>query len=144
MPYRPLSIPGSRYPEVMQLLMRFSLLIWLVLFSPAPRTFAHDVGEPLLEKDPVWKRCCSGRDCTPQNVKIMGQEQREKISIEIDGTKTKVDKGKLWPVPSSRTWVCYVNPSGAIVNENIRCILFPEKKGTVHGPDSWPNRSADT
>jgi len=135
MPYVSYQIPGSRYPGV----MRFGLLFWLVLFSSASRTSAHDVGEPLLEQDPVWKRCCSGRDCTPQNVKVVGQERREKVSVEIDGAQTKVDKGKLSPVHSSRTWVCYVNPKGPIINENIRCILLPEKGGTVHGPNPLPN-----
>ena len=140
----PYQIPGSRYPGVMQLVMRFTLLFCLVLFSSASRTSAHDVGEALLEQDPIWKRCCSGRDCTPQNVKIVGQEAREKVSVEIDGTQTKVDKRKLSPVPSARTWVCYLNPKGAIVNENIRCILFPEKGGNVHGPNPSPNQNRDT
>ena len=42
-----------------------------------------------------------------------------------------VDKEKFSPVPSDRSWVCYINPRGEITNENIRCILYPQKSGTT-------------
>ena len=109
-----------------------------LLLSTSSISSAHDVGEPLLEQLPIWKNCCGERDCTAQRVRVVGPEAREKVSVEIEGTQTKVDKGKLLPVPSSHTWVCYVDPKGAIVNENIRCILFPEKGGTVYGPNPLP------
>jgi hypothetical protein len=111
-------------------LLSFLLLV-LSVSSSAP---AHDVGEPILEQLPIWKSCCADHDCIPQKVKIIEKAGKEKVSVEIEGTETKVDKGKLSPIPSPRTWVCYVNPSGEIVNENIRCILFPEKSSTVDAP----------
>ena len=128
-------------------IVRFRLLIFVSLLLSVPSTSsAHDVGEPLLEQHPVWKNCCGGQDCTAQRVRIVGQEGREKVSVEIEGTQTKVDKAKLLPVPSSHTWVCYVDSNRAIINENIRCILFPEKGGTVYGPSlpstPRPNRQS--
>lgn len=112
--------------------VRFGLavvLLTMVLGSPASPS--HSVGEPDLEKHRLWKQCCADRDCIPQKVKIFGREQAEKISVKIEGVYVIVDKDKLHPVPSRRTWVCYFNPNGKIANENIRCILFPEKGGTV-------------
>lgn len=105
--------------------------------SPGLSWPSHNVGEPELEEHPVWKRCCADYDCVPQQVKIGGKEGKEKISIEIEGIQTKVDKGKFQPVPSARTWVCYFNRSGEIANENIRCILYPEKSSTVNVPSPW-------
>ena len=120
------------------------LVFFSSLLSMSSPSSAHDVGEPLLERDPTWSRCCAGQDCTAQRVKIVGQEAREKVSVEIEGTQTKVDKGKLSPVPSSHTWVCYVDPKGGINNDNIRCILFPEKGGTVYGPKPLPIQRENT
>ncbi len=117
----------------------FSYLIFLSsLLSMSSISSAHDVGEPLLEQHPTWSRCCAGEDCTAQRVKIVGPEVRGKASVEIEGTQTKVDKAKLSRVPSAHTWVCYVDPKGGINNDNIRCILFPENRGTVHGPSPSP------
>ena len=118
-----------RYPLCISLFS--SLLPFLSLPSSLS---AHDVGEPLLEELSVWKSCCGGHDCVPQKVKVIGQEGKEKVSVEIEGSQTRVDKGKLSPVPSRRAWVCYVNRNGEIVNENIRCILLPEARSTVQAP----------
>ena len=113
----------------------FSFLFFVALLLIMSSTSsAHDVGEPLLERLPIWSRCCGGQDCIAQKVKIVGQEGREKVSVEIEGMQTKVDKAKLSPVPSSHTWVCYVDPKGGIINDNIRCILFPENRGSVKAP----------
>ena len=115
--------------------LHLSLLSFLLLFLSGSLSWpAHNVGEPALEELPIWKHCCADHDCVPQKVKIIGREGKEKVSVEIEGIQTKVEKRKLSPVPSSRSWVCYFNPNGKIVNENIRCILFPEKRGTVHAP----------
>ena len=119
----------------------FSCLVFFSsLLSMSSPSSAHDVGEPLLERDPTWSRCCAGQDCTAQRVRIVGPEVRQKVSVEIEGTQTRVDKAKLSPVPSAHTWVCYVDPKGGINNENIRCILFPEKGGTVYGPNPLPGQ----
>lgn len=119
----------------MRIVDRFGFFIFLSwLLSISSISSAHDVDEPVLERLPIWSRCCGGHDCTPQRVKIIGKEVRDKVAVEIEGTQTKVDKGKLSPVPSSRAWVCYVDPKGEIANDNIRCILFPENRGSVEAP----------
>jgi hypothetical protein len=94
-------------------------------------SWGHDVGEPELEKLPIWKQCCGDGDCIPQQLRVIGKEPGKKLSVEIDGIKTSVDKDKFSPVPTDRTWVCYVNPGGAISDDNIRCILHPQKGGTT-------------
>jgi|SRR6516165_58951 hypothetical protein len=117
----------------MRYVVHFSLLNLLLLLLSVSSTWpSHDVGEPKLEELPIWKHCCDDQDCVPQKVKIINPQSKEKVSVEIEGIQTKVDKGKLSPVPSSRSWVCYFNPNGEIVNENIRCILYPENRSTVH------------
>jgi hypothetical protein len=93
-------------------------------------SWGHDVGEPALEKLPVWKQCCGDGDCIPQHLQVIGKKPG-KISVEIEGVQTSVDKEKFSPVPSDRTWVCYVHPGGAITDDNIRCILHPQKGGTT-------------
>jgi len=109
----------------------FLSLVSLVA-SPAA-SLAHEVGEPLLERLPIWKACCSDHDCVPQRMKIIGKGSN-KVSVEIEGIETKVEAGKFSPVPSPRSWVCYVNPNREISNENTRCILFPEKGGMANAP----------
>ena len=122
----------------MRHLINGGLLAACVLVSSY--AFAHDVGEPALEQLPIWKNCCAEHDCIAQKVKIRGKEGKEKVSVEIEGTETTVDKGKLSPVPSPHTWVCYVNPNGEIVNENIRCVLVPEGSGTVKAPPHFKTK----
>lgn len=107
------------------------LLSLLSLLSGSAASLAHEVGEPLLEQLPIWKACCSDHDCVPQRVKIIGKGSN-KVSVEIEGTETKVEAGKFSPVPSPRIRVCYVNPNREVSNENIRCILFPEKGGMAN------------
>ena len=113
------------------------LTYWCLLLAVAAdwgavalHSWGHDVGEPALEKLPVWSQCCGNGDCVPQRVETIGKEPG-KIDVEIDGVKTSVDKNKFSPVPSNRTWVCYFNPGGAIRDENIRCILHPQQGGTT-------------
>lgn len=105
------------------------LLLTSVLVSPS--WSSHSVGEPALEKDRRWNQCCAHEDCVPEKVKIIGAEQTGEISVKIEGHQITVDKDKFHHVPTQRTWVCYVNPNGRIANENIRCILLPEKRGMV-------------
>ena len=68
----------------------------------------------------------------PQPVKIITKSDTgKKIVVNIEGVEAAVEKDKFTPVPSDRTWVCYQNPNGRIANENIRCILYPQKSGTT-------------
>ena len=116
----------------MRCLFHFSFVAFLLTILLASSSWSsHTVGEPELEAHPSWKRCCAEQDCVPQQVKILGGEKSGKILVKVEGTQAKVNKWKLHPVPSGRTWVCYINRNGEIANENIRCILFPEKASTV-------------
>ena len=115
-----------RYPLELGL---FILLMTVLLASSS--WSLHTVGEPELERHPTWTKCCGDHDCVPQKVRIIGNEGKEKASVEIEGIQTKVDKEKFSPVPSPHTWVCYFNRNGAVSNENIRCILFPERPNTI-------------
>ena len=93
-------------------------------------SWGHDVGEPALQNLSIWNQCCGDGDCVPQNVQILGKGSDKELDVEIEGVETYVDKDKISPVPSNRTWVCYVSPGGAITNANIRCILHPQSSGT--------------
>ena len=93
--------------------------------------WGHDVGEPELEKLPIWSQCCGGGDCLFQPVQVQAKEANRKIIVEIEGVQTSVDQEKFSPVPSDRTWVCYIDPHGRITNENIRCILYPQNRGNT-------------
>jgi len=116
-------------------LIHFSLFVLVLMaFSASPSWSSHSVGEPELEAHPSWNRCCADQDCVPQQVRILGNERAGKISVKIEGVQTKVDKDKLHAVPSQRTWVCYFNLNGKISNDNVRCILYPEKSSTVNVP----------
>jgi len=64
-------------------------------------------------------------------MKIIGKEKPKKVWVAIEGVQTSVDKEKFSPVPSDRTWVCYITPNGVASNENIRCILHPQESGTM-------------
>jgi hypothetical protein len=92
---------------------------------------AHSVGEPALEKLPIWRQCCEEQDCVPEQVKIMGKDNNGMIPVDIEGVKTTVAKEKFSAVPSPHTWVCYYNPNGEIKDDNIRCILYPQSSGTT-------------
>ena len=97
-----------------------------------PNSWGHDVAEPDLEKLPIWSQCCGEGDCVPQKLHVKRKEATQQATVvEIEGVQTAVDNEKFSPVPSNRTWVCYVNPRGAITNANIRCILYPQKSGTT-------------
>src|SRR5438309_1366822 len=115
------------------------LTLVLLLLSVSSSSPAHDVGEPALEQLPIWKRCCADHDCVAQRVRIIGNQGNEKVSVEIEGTQTKVDKEKLSSVPSPRTWVCYVDPNGAIVkvsslNPRLLATLGPFFRTLMEGP----------
>jgi hypothetical protein len=101
----------------------------------------HKVGEPKLENLSIWKQCCSEHDCVPQDVQTIRKEKDGNITIRIEGIQTDVSKEKFSPVPSQRTWVCYVNPNGQIVNENIRCILYPQSGGTTDATQPRQSKS---
>ena len=66
-----------------------------------------------------------------RNVQTIRKEKDGNINVRIEGISTEVSKEKFSPVPSQRTWVCYVNPNGEIKNDNIRCILYPQTGGTT-------------
>ena len=110
----------------------FSIAISAALFLLISHSWGHDVGEPKLEKLQIWQTCCQDRDCRPQRVAIGIKDQsRKRILVNIEGVETAVDKEVFKPVPSNRTWVCYINPDGPVSNENIRCILYPQQSGSV-------------
>jgi hypothetical protein len=117
-------------------LIYYTLLISVAFSSSGvllpPHSWGHKVGEPELEGLPIWKQCCGDGDCVPQPVKIITKSDTgRKIVVNIEGVEAAVEKDKFTPVPSDRTWVCYQNPNGRIANENIRCILYPQKSGTT-------------
>jgi hypothetical protein len=108
-------------------------LLLMVAISGAgtrSRSFGHDVGEPALQKLPIWNQCCGDGDCVPENVQVLGKPSDKQLDVQIHGVETYVDNDKFSPVPSKRTWVCYVNPGGTVRNDNIRCILHPQSGGT--------------
>ncbi|HEX9880384.1 MAG TPA: hypothetical protein VGB25_09345 [Candidatus Binatia bacterium] len=86
----------------------------------------HKVGDPRLEKLQIWEDCCRDRDCVLQPVKIAGEERRGKIPVEIEKFIIPVKKGKFFPVPSANAWVCYFDRNGELIDENIRCVLYPQ------------------
>jgi hypothetical protein len=102
----------------------------------------HKVGEPKLENLSIWKECCSDHDCVPQDVQTIRKKRDGNIAVKIEGIQTDVSKEKFSPVPSQRTWVCYVNPNGEIKNENIRCILYPQTGGTTDAPQLPHSKTA--
>jgi hypothetical protein len=106
------------------------MLSCLLIVVPSSRA-DHKVGEPKLENLSIWKQCCSEHDCVPQDVQTVHKQENGRITIRIEGIQTDVSQEKFSPVPSPRTWVCYVNPNGQITNENIRCILYPQTGGTT-------------
>jgi hypothetical protein len=110
----------------------FSIAISAALVLLLSRSWGHDVGEPKLEETQIWKTCYLERDCRPQQVAIViKNHNRKQILVNIEGVETAVDKEVFKPVPSNRTWVCYINPDGPVRNENIRCILYPQQSGSV-------------
>ena len=94
------------------------------------RSWGHSVGEPLLEQLPIWRQCCNEHDCIPQQVSILRREEKTML-VDIAGFQTSVDKDKFSPVPSTRTFVCYLAPKGPVTNDNIRCILHPQPGGVM-------------
>ncbi len=80
-----------------------SMLICVSLVLVHSHSLGHSVGEPKLEKLPIWTRCCQERDCVPQQMKIIGKEKSKKVWVAIEGVQTSVDKEKFSPVPSDRT-----------------------------------------
>ncbi len=129
------SVNPGLLPRTMRLLVCSSFLISLYMLFLVPYSWPdHSVGEPKLEKLRVWEQCCSDRDCFPQKVKIIGIEGNGKIPIEVEEYQALVKKEKFFPVPSAYTWVCYINPNGQIIDQNIRCILYPQNSGTVNAP----------
>ena len=103
------------------------VVFFLVRFSWS----AHVVGEPELEKLPIWQKCCEEQDCVPEGVKIMGKDNNGMIPVDIEGVKTTVAMEKFSAVPSPHTWVCYYKLNGEIKDDNIRCILYPQQTGTT-------------
>jgi hypothetical protein len=106
-----------------------SIAIWLII-ALVDSGWGHPVGEPELEKLAIWKRCCNEHDCLPQAVNILRQEENS-LLVDIDGVQASVEQYKFAPVPSTRTWVCYVVPNGVVSNDNIRCVLHPKPGGVI-------------
>ena len=129
------SVNRGRLPRTMRLLVCSSFPISLCMLFLVPYSWPdHKVGKPKLEELPVWNQCCRDHDCIPQKVKIIGTEGNGKIPIQVEEYQALVKKGKFFPVPSSYTWVCYFDLNGQIIDQNIRCILYPQNSGTVNAP----------
>jgi len=107
-----------------------SLAIWMMITLIDSHSLGHSVGEPELEKLAIWSHCCNDHDCVPQPVSIIRDEEKS-LLVNIAGFQTSVERFKFTPVPSSRTWVCYVVPNGVVNNDNIRCILHPKPGGVM-------------
>jgi hypothetical protein len=90
---------------------------------------AHVVGEPALEKLPIWRKCCEEQDCVPEQVKIMGNDNNGMILVDIEGVKTTVAKEKFSAVPSPHTWVCYYKPNGEIKMRTFDVFCIPNRAG---------------
>ena len=104
----------------------------IFLFLPSVSAWAdHPVGEPMLEKLPIWETCCKEYDCIVQRVTILGGHMASEGVVmaltDIDGMQTLVNQEKFHPVPSEHSWVCYVDTNGDLVDDNIRCILYPQQ-----------------
>ena len=93
-------------------------------------SWAHDVGEPALQQLPIWSQCCGDGECVSQRLQII-DKAKNKINVEIEGVQTSVDKKNSRLFPRTVPWVCYYRTGGAISNENIRCILYPQQSGTT-------------
>jgi hypothetical protein len=115
-------------PKFNRMLMS-SVVIWMII-ALVDSSWGHPVGEPELEKLAIWKRCCNEHDCFPQAVSILRKEENS-LLVDIDGAQASVEQYKFAPVPSSRTWVCYLVPNGVVSNDNIRCILHPKPGGVT-------------
>ena len=126
----------------MRILLYSSSLLSCFLVVCSSSRADHKVGEPKLENLSIWKQCCSDHDCVPQNVQTIRKQADGNITIRIEGIQTDVSKEKFSPVPSQRTWVCYVNPNGEIRNENIRCILYPQAGGTTDAAQPRQSKTA--
>ena len=119
----------------MRYLVCFCVALFLDVFFFAPFSWSNYlVGEPALEKLPIWQKCCKEQACVPEQVKIISREENGMIPVEIEGVRTAVAKQKFSPVPSPHTWVCYYKPNGEIEDDNIRCILYPQQRGMTK---SW-------
>ncbi len=107
------------------------LILITFLCLPSLSWPRHMVGEPELEKSSIWERCCQEQDCVPQRVEMIGNDNRGMILAKIEGVQASVAKEKFYPVPSPRSWVCYYDPNGKLIDDNIRCILYPQPSGTT-------------
>ena len=110
-------------------LLMSSIAIWMII-ALVDSSWGHPVGEPELEKMAIWKRCCNEHDCIPQSVSILRKEENS-LLVDIGGAQASVEQYKFAPVPSTRTWVCYLVPNGVVSNDNIRCILHPKPGGVM-------------
>ncbi len=116
----------------MRYLVFLGVAVVLAVCLIVPFSWAnHLVGEPALEKLPIWQKCCEQEDCVPEQVKIINKESNGMVGVNIEGVQTSVDRKKFTAVPSTHTWVCYYNPNRKIEDDNIRCILYPDHSGTT-------------
>jgi hypothetical protein len=98
----------------------------------APTLLARALGRrasvgKALEKEMIWNQCCNEHDCVPQQVNVFGAESNGQVPVVIEHSEASVSKQKFHPVPSSRTWVCYRDPSQGVSDSNIRCSLVPRE-----------------
>ena len=95
----------------------------------------HSVGEPeLKKKSSSGSIAVATMTVFPSKVNILGAELHGKVPVEIEHSHASVSKENFFPVPSTRTWVCYNGANQEVSDRNIRCILYPQKKGQVEVP----------
>jgi len=99
--------------------MRLYYCIWRLLFlvtiwgaGTPSQSWGHDVGEPALQKSPVWNQCCGDRDCVPQRVHIVDREPGKKIGVEIEGVTTSSIKQNSRPFRRTALRFAILVPAG--------------------------------
>jgi len=105
----------------------YLFLITSLIILIVPVFSNHPVGEPELEKLQLWLECCRDADCVSMPF--------ERIFVRQDKTLTHtlyesawVDNEKFHPVPSQHHWVCYFDRNGDFIDENLRCLLYPQQQ----------------
>jgi len=99
--------------------MSFVLLTLLLLAY-------HPVGEPTLEESEVWRECCASFDCEISRLFILGGSSTKTLVL-LGNEEEWIDSPKFRLAPTVHVWVCYVDINGQFKNDNIRCILIPQK-----------------
>lgn len=85
----------------------------------------HPVNEPALERSEIWGVCCRRADCKPQRFEVLLTTGIYRLT-QVGYEKDWIARDKFHPVPSRYTWVCYEDITGKFVDDNVRCLLYPQ------------------